>query len=820
MTNKRVSRIIISGIMIAGLLGTALAQETIDVQSADIRIVYHNKLQTPSRITSADGNVLPMTYTARDASDPESVAMAFFKSYQMEYGLTSPEDELEVRSVQKDSGPYSKIGMTHVRLHQKYKGLPIFGAEAIVHMNKDMEVVSVSSKLIKTPDVSVNTKTTSNNLFDIATEAMPQNVVTARARGEEQQPGNDPDLGIFSFELLTSESRSPVLAYRVEALAYVTFLDAISNNILMQYDNVKKVRNRETYIFTDQTNPVITEDQYNGPTIIPIMGGLLVPTESCMQVDTEACYAHKYMADAYDYFLDVHGREINPDTYEGEFPNGGKLSSVVHHIGDNAFSDGRKMYFGESFASAQDVVGHEVAHLFIEELRRMFRDAGYGLHSPSVISESYSDVFAAMLDREDWFIGEDLPDDITSVCGALRSLSNPRECGSPDHLDMYIKDEALCPSYQCEHENNGILNKAAWLIAEGGEHNGVSVRGIGKNKLERIYYRTLTTRLDSTPDFADLRVETEASCNEMIGILYISADDCKQVRLAFIAVGITYANQHYAVTDYSPSIVFFKNKYFLAWVDPGRKELHISSSIDGMNWRGVVSTGETSRSAPTLLAVGEKLFVSWAGADKRLNIMQSLEGQFWTGKVTLDETSLVEPALAKFDNKLFISWRGTDNRLNIMSTSNEGRSWSGKVTLNEHSNYAPALVSDGDKIYIGWTGLNSSRLYLLSSLDGQSWDNRSKRMFNETSSAAPGLAYYNGGIHLAWTGTDTDHHVNIISSNDRVHWDGFHRSLLTHPSEVTSNKGPRLLARENSLHMTWNERGSPRHAKVMILHEK
>ena len=50
----------------------------------------------------------------------------------------------------------------------------------------------------------------------------------------------------------------------------------------------------------------------------------------------------------------------------------------------------------------------------------------------------------------------------------------------------------------CVHFNSGVLNKLAYLISEGGEHKGQTVAGIGRQKLARIAYRALTTKLNAT----------------------------------------------------------------------------------------------------------------------------------------------------------------------------------------------------------------------------------------------------------------------------------------------------------------------------------
>ncbi len=67
------------------------------------------------------------------------------------------------------------------------------------------------------------------------------------------------------------------------------------------------------------------------------------------------------------------------------------------------------------------------------------------------------------------------------------------------------------------HRNVGILNKAAYLITEGGEHSGVIVRrGIGSEKMAKVYMSIIKKLKDykdkdvSFTVFRDLVVRTAA----------------------------------------------------------------------------------------------------------------------------------------------------------------------------------------------------------------------------------------------------------------------------------------------------------------------
>ena len=61
---------------------------------------------------------------------------------------------------------------------------------------------------------------------------------------------------------------------------------------------------------------------------------------------------------------------------------------------------------------------------------------------------------------------------------ALRSMSDPEEYGQPSHMDDYVNTSSDNGGV---HTNSGIPNKAAYN----------TIRSIGKDKAQQIYYRRL-----------------------------------------------------------------------------------------------------------------------------------------------------------------------------------------------------------------------------------------------------------------------------------------------------------------------------------------
>src|SRR5262249_5204705 len=92
----------------------------------------------------------------------------------------------------------------------------------------------------------------------------------------------------------------------------------------------------------------------------------------------------------------------------------------------------------------------------------------------------------------------------------------------------------------CVHMNSGIFNKFAYLISDGGE----GVTGLGHEKLARIAYRALTTKLNTSSGLVDSATAFVLACQDLANgnVAKSTASDCKQVSAAQQAVGLALTN--------------------------------------------------------------------------------------------------------------------------------------------------------------------------------------------------------------------------------------------------------------------------------------
>ena len=111
-------------------------------------------------------------------------------------------------------------------------------------------------------------------------------------------------------------------------------------------------------------------------------------------------------------------------------------------------------------------------------------------------------------------------------------MSNPTKYGDPDnYADRYTGTD----DNGGVHTNSGIINKAAYLLAEGGTSYGVTVPGIGKDKLGKIYYRANTAYFTESTTFSQARAALVQAAADLYGS---NSAEVKAVTLAYDAVGV------------------------------------------------------------------------------------------------------------------------------------------------------------------------------------------------------------------------------------------------------------------------------------------
>ncbi|HEX8775865.1 MAG TPA: M4 family metallopeptidase [Pyrinomonadaceae bacterium] len=499
-------------------------------------------------------------------------SIAYLNGHGNKWGLLDAETELATVSAEEDD-----LGITHLRLDQVYKGVPVFGGQVVTHLDAK-GVRGVDGHLYKEAhQVKTIPKLGSTEAIAAAKAALGYNGAFAR------QP--TAELLILPNELKNEgpEDRSGArLVYKVEMLIedgvqvparWWYFVDAEDGSIVWRYDAMNQGAGQSLYNgyvvipsgyyngaeaaydpycgisywrsgywlwdgsgsygymeTTDMHNSTGGADTFYGYEFVPEgtdnqWGITWNYSGTCgyvwRQRQQAAVDAQFGMMVTWDYFLYDQGRR-------GIDNLGYKMISRVHYGSNLDFAqwNGSNLTFGDGSAGrpfvALDTIAHEWTHGITARTSRLptIGEAG-------AANESFSDIFGSMVEFKinspvsppDYYMGEDYGTPI-------RSVANPPAFGDPDHYNNRRYAGYCAPSSGNDfcgvHHNNGIQNKAFYLLAEGGTHpySGVSVPGIGREAAARIFYRALTFFLTPTATLHDVRLATMNAALELYGYAY------------------------------------------------------------------------------------------------------------------------------------------------------------------------------------------------------------------------------------------------------------------------------------------------------------
>jgi hypothetical protein len=235
--------------------------------------------------------------------------------------------------------------------------------------------------------------------------------------------------------------------------------------------------------------------------------------------------AHDHMQKVVDYYSKTHGR----NSWDGQ---GAQVKQLVHYGQDfnNAFWDAwsKHMAIGDgdaftfkSFARALDVSAHEFSHAVVTGTVDLVYQG-----QPGALNESFADVIAVMVDRDDWLIGEEIVGPQVFPQGYARSFIDPEGGNQPAHMDQLYKG---LDDFGGVHINSGIPNHAAYLLAQ----------AKSREVVEKIWYRTLyKDHIGSQASFVDMAQGTLTACDELVAAKTLTAGDCTATAQAWVKVGV------------------------------------------------------------------------------------------------------------------------------------------------------------------------------------------------------------------------------------------------------------------------------------------
>jgi Zn-dependent metalloprotease len=498
MKSLRVTPIMAAAVLIGLALGAAARASTNDLLArlraetgGSASISYHGKTGRVRFIGTEAGFAIPRTAGCAPGAAAEEAARAFLAVYGGLFGVADQERELLlVRSSPSSSG------RSVVRFQQVFHGVPVMGAEMVVQLDADRDVLSANGEVL--PGLSLDVEPR----VDAATAADSARAAVAKwyALDPADLAASEPELWIYNPIILGRNADRDFLVWRLRVrpvpplpIDELVLVDARAGFVALHFNQVPSARNRRIY---DNENNTAYDLPGHGPFRTEGQGPV------ADRADVNAAY--DYAGHTYDFYLSQHGR----DSLDGA---GMDLVSTVRYCETtdacpyaNAFWDGEQMVYGESYAAADDVVGHEMTHGVTDHASRLF----YYMQS-GAINESLSDIWGEFIDLGNgtgtdtpavrWLLGEDLP------IGAVRSMSNPPDYGQPDRMGsgLYYCGESDNGGV---HYNSGVGNQAAFLMVDGGSFNGYLVSPLsgGIASVADLFYEVQTNHLTSASDYADL----------------------------------------------------------------------------------------------------------------------------------------------------------------------------------------------------------------------------------------------------------------------------------------------------------------------------
>ena len=479
-------------------------------------------------------------------------------------------DEFQVEKTEIDS-----LKMAHTRVRQTVGGVPVWEGEAIVHLNQDGSLSTVTDELKES--IAVNTQPNFSER-----DAINSVFETRRGRTKlAQEP--TADLWIYRADdrdHLVYRVRIDDSSNQIRPSMPVIFVDAQTGEKVFQYDNLQTGSGSSLYSGTVNLNTSSSAGTFYLEDLTRKQGTFNMNStgnESSGTGGTASRYtdaddvwnttiqragvdAHYGAAKTFDYYQTVHGRNgidgnYGPGSTTAAANSGISLLVSRVHFGstgryNNAFWNGTNMTYGDGDGTTftplttLDICGHEMTHGVTERTANLV----YANES-GALNEATSDIMGSMVElyakggtvtANTWLIGEDAYTPGTSG-DALRSMSNPNSVGDPDHYSVRVYQGACTPSNnndQCGvHTNSNIVNHAYYLMAAGGTNrvSGVTVTAAGTSAMEKIWYRALTTYFTSGTNFAAARTATINAANDLYGSTSTQANT---VATGWCAVGV------------------------------------------------------------------------------------------------------------------------------------------------------------------------------------------------------------------------------------------------------------------------------------------
>jgi Zn-dependent metalloprotease len=491
------------------------------------------------------------------ANDSAAAAAAsWMRVYGKAFGISDAARDLRSERVEASQGG------AVVHLQQTVSGLPVVGGELSVLLDGSNNLVSVLGH-VSTAATTVTTPAVDSGSAQTV-------AIRAVSRGRSGTfTATKPVLSVLDPEVINSpDTVGPLTVWRTTVssgshlVRHDVYVEATHGGIALDLDDnpraSRTVCQPNGYDGTPSSE-LIVDPTCDGPDT-----EIVSPTNN-FNGDADAIDAYRFAHAVDDFYLSL----LNRNSLDGK---GMPLNSTIHFCDatdpnpvcplPNAFWDGREMVYGDGYAQGLDVVGHEMTHGVTEHTSNLL-----SYYQSGAINESQSDVMGELIQQIEgpglnasgqtdvydparpWQIGEEL----TDPAAPFRHMDHPENdttldsrghvVAAPDPDNMTSSHYNASPFYLDNggvHENAGVGNKAAFLIARGADtldqtFNGYKITGVAGDgsssdpnntgetedlivkdvKTANIYYQ-LDKMMVSATTYADLYKLLPQACNALV----------------------------------------------------------------------------------------------------------------------------------------------------------------------------------------------------------------------------------------------------------------------------------------------------------------
>ena len=662
-----------------------------------------------------EGNMDYPMRTFLGKSELESNCLSYLDAIDNLLRIDHATEAFAITDIQEDD-----LGQQHVRMQQFYQGIPVYGAEIILHLHNN-QVQRFNGRSLPSPNLSsiepaitqiAATQSTVDDISQSTTMKHLEHLELELVGGQQQK----------ATLVIYYTNNQPQLAWHVEIAPnlhhrWAYFIDAQTGSILNKHsllcqfhgptsppngpttaqavDLLGVTRTINTYeeagnfFLIDAARPMFNAAQSSFPNdavgvIWTIDASNTAPQNDDFSTshvtsfnnqwnDPKSVSAHYNAGQAYNYFRTT----FNRNSINGSGGNIVSLINVVEENGadmDNAFWNGYAMFYGNGdqafnapLAKSLDVAAHELAHGVIQNTANLeyFGESG-------ALNESFADIFAAMVDRDDWQVGEDVVNPAIFTSGALRDLLNPNnggnQLGDPGWQPASVSEQFFGNQDNGGvHINSGIPNRAFALFAN----------EVGKSIAEQVFYRALTSYLVRSSQFIDLRIAVIQSANDLYNTSVANA-----AASAFDQVGII-GNEG---TDPQEDVEFNPGDEFVLYVDELFDNIKIISPTGTSISTGINNVGVLSK--PSITDDGS--VVVYVSVDKRLQLIIIDWGAGTVNQIVLSNDPIWRnAAISKDGTKLAALTDDFDNRLFVFDLDTN------PVQSSEYQLINPTTSSEG-----------------------------------------------------------------------------------------------------------------------------